>query len=125
MGVIRQYRCPSCQNEWQLAVGHGMKHGVLGRVMEAFSEDIQKKIIKEVDGGQLPLFHFNYEAAVCRQCRIVTAVPVLKFIESGKFYVGSCPQCGSVLEFPEEDTLIVCPDCEKAELDIRDVGRWD
>lgn len=125
MGVIRQYRCPSCQKEWQLLVGHGIKHGVFGRVMEAFSEDIQKKIVEEVDAGQLPLFHFNYQAALCRQCGTIGAVPVLKVIESGKSYVGSCPHCGGVPELFEEDARIVCPDCKKAELDIQDTGHWD
>ena len=125
MGVIRQLKCPSCHKEWQLCLGHGMRHGVLGRAMEAFSEDLQKKIVEEAQGGQLPLFHFNYKAAVCGRCRRVVAVPVLRLIETGQVFVGECPDCGGVVRVPEEGSPIICPSCGSGELDELDTGHWD
>lgn len=125
MGVIRQYQCPSCRESWELCIGHGMKHGVLGRVIEEFPEDIRLKIVKDVQGRELPLFHFQYQAAVCGHCQDIVAIPVLQLLESGQSYVGRCPECGSEAKLTAEDSPVVCPGCGKALLDIRDTGRWD
>ena len=94
MGMIRQLTCPSCHKTWQICTGHGMRHGTLGRVMEVFSEDIQREIAAGAAGGWLPLFHFDYRTAICGQCRDVVAVPVLRLIEKDQTYVGTCPVCG-------------------------------
>ncbi|MCI8662466.1 MAG: hypothetical protein HFG69_04265 [Hungatella sp.] len=125
MGVIRRLTCPSCQKEWQLRLGHGMRHGVLGRVMEVFSEDIQREIAADVNTEQLSLFHFNYRTALCRKCRSVEAVPVLHLMESGRSYIGICPVCGGEVELLDEDSRIVCPACERDELNEQETGHWD
>lgn len=124
MGVVREYRCPSCEKTWKLWIGHGMKHGMLGRVMEAFPADIQKKIL-EGAGRELPLFSFNYEASVCGHCGSVVAVPVLRLIESGQTYVGRCPECGGEAEPLGESARISCPGCRQAVLQVQDTGHWD
>ncbi|MCI9594960.1 MAG: hypothetical protein HFG51_12655 [Lachnospiraceae bacterium] len=125
MGVIQQFSCPSCQKTWKLRTGHGIRHAALGQVMEVFSEDIQRKIVAEVTGGQLPLFYFGYQAAACEHCREMAAVPVLRLIESNQTFVADCPGCGSKVEVLEEDTLVNCPACQKAKLKEQDVGIWD
>ena len=125
MGMIRQFRCPSCRAAWELHTGHGMRHGVLGRVMEAFSEEIREEIAKEARGGHLPLFRFDYRAAVCRQCRMVTAVPVLSLMEREKSYVGGCPRCGAQAEILDEDRPVRCPECQKEDLEMKVTGHWD
>ena len=124
MGVIREFRCPSCEKTWKLSTGHGMRHGMLGRVMEAFPQDIQRKIVEDV-GKSLPLFTFNYEAAVCGQCRELVALPVLQLMDSGHTYRGRCPRCGGEPELLEEDSRVLCPACEKDRLGVQDVGHWD
>lgn len=93
--------------------------------MEVFSEEIQKKIVDEAVGGRLPLFHFNYQTAVCRQCRNIVAVPVLRLIETDQAYVGRCPDCGRETEILEEDSPITCPNCGAGEVEMQEIGRWD
>ncbi len=125
MGIIRQLKCTSCGREWQLRLGHGMRHGILGRVMEVFPEDIQRSIAAEVDAGQLPLFRFDYRAAVCGRCRNVAAVPVLELIEKKKAFVGECPDCRGSAELLEEDLPVICPGCKNGQLEMQDIGHWD
>ncbi|MCI9569721.1 MAG: hypothetical protein HFG14_07465 [Lachnospiraceae bacterium] len=124
MGVIRQFQCPSCKETWEICVGHGMKHGVLGRVMGEFPENTRQKIAEDVQGGDLPLFHFQYQAVSCGHCRDVVAIPVLRLLDSGRLYVGKCPECGGEAEPAAEDSPIACPKCGIL-LDVRDTGHWD
>lgn len=124
MGVIREFRCPSCEKTWKLALGHGMRHGMLGRVMEAFPQDIQRKIVENV-GKSLPLFTFHYKAAVCGQCRNLVALPVLELIESGHTYIGRCPQCHGEPELVKEESEMICPGCQEARVCVQDIGHWD
>ena len=125
MGMIRQLTCPSCHKTWQICTGHGMRHGTLGRVMEVFSEDIQREIAAGAAGGWLPLFHFDYRTAICGQCRDVVAVPVLRLIEKDQTYVGTCPVCGGEAEIFADDSPITCPSCQGGLLKIQESGRWD
>ena len=126
MGVIRRYQCPSCKKTWELFVGHGMKHGILGRVMGTFPKDIQKKIAVEVQGEQLPLVDFQYEEALCKNCQELVAVPVLRFMERQKTFLGKCPNCGSETERLnlQEGSEADCPGCG-GYLKIQDTGHWD
>ena len=94
--------------------------------MGTFPKDIQKKIAVEVQGGQLPLFDFQYEEALCKNCQELVAVPVLRFMERQKTYLGKCPNCVSetgrlnLQEGPKAD----CPGCGGC-LEIQDTGHWD
>lgn len=105
-------------------MGHGMRHGVLGRVMREFPEEVQRKIAEDAPRGKLPLFHFCYKAAFCSHCQELVAEPVLRFIESGQLYVGKCPKCGNDAENLEEDGPVRCPECGSF-LDMQDTGHWD
>ena len=125
MGVIQQFSCPSCQKTWKLRTGHGTRHAALGQAMEVFSEDIQRKIVAEVKGGQMPLFSFGYQEAVCTHCKDVVALPVLRLVESGQTFIAGCPMCGSEAELVEEEASVNCPSCQKAKLAVKDVGHWD
>lgn len=126
MGVIRQYQCSSCRKKWELFVGHGMRHGILGRVMQTFPEDMQKDIAKEAQGGQLPLFDFQYKEAFCKDCQELVAVPVLRFMERQKIFIGKCPKCGSETKLLnlQEGSKADCPGCGGC-LEIQDTGHWD
>lgn len=125
MGVVQEWQCPSCRQRWRLCLGHGMKHGSLGRVMKLFKEETQKQIAADAGGGALPLFSFQYQAAVCRQCQAIVAVPVLSWQESGQTYIGTCPKCNDEIELLEQDQTVLCPKCQDADLNQQDVGLWD
>ena len=83
---------------------------MLGRVMEAFPQDIQRKIV---------------EAAACGQCRNLVALPVLELIESGHTYIGRCPQCYGEPELVKEESEMICPGCQEARVCVQDIGHWD
>lgn len=125
MGVIQQFTCPSCLKNWKLRTGHGIRHAALGQVMEVFSEDIQRNIVAQVTGGQMPLFYFGYQEAVCEHCRNIVAVPVLRLIESNQTFIAGCPECSGEVKVIKEETPVNCPACQKAKLRVQDVGNWD
>lgn len=125
MGRIQEFQCPSCHETWKLFVGHGRNHGTMSRVLPVFPLEIQKEIWAEAKGDPEPLFRFNYQRAVCRNCKNLVAVPVFHFIESGKSFVSKCPDCGSVTELLEDTSDIVCPHCGKGNLTGEEVGNWD
>ena len=57
--------------------------------MGTFPKDIQKKIAVEVQGGQLPLFDFQYEEALCKNCQELVAVPVLRSWKDKRLFLES------------------------------------
>ncbi len=125
MGIMKEIRCPSCHRDWKAAVGHGRMHGKLDRAVEAFPEELQRKIRMDAGLGDEPLFLFNYRLAVCPECKDIVAVPFLRFLETGWEYVSPCPKCGGKAEVLEEDIPGICPNCQKAGLEAEETGHWD
>lgn len=150
MGKIRKFACPACQSSWTINIGHGLRHATLENVLKSFPADIQQKIKETATEEQLPLFEFNYCAALCPQCKTVVSVPVIRFLQTSKSHIGICPDCGvPSLDNPNcrssggnnpdcddsncgepvfiipDDTACLCPHCEKAQLSIQDIGSWD
>ncbi len=76
-------------------------------------------------GGKIKDASSLEETAVCRQCRNIMAVPVLRLIETDQAYVGRCPDCGRETEILEEDSPITCPNCGAGEVEMQEIGRWD
>ena len=126
MGIIQEYNCPTCRKTWKIFTGHGMNHSTLNRVLESFSMKIKAEILKEnnISAGFEPLFDFNYRPAICHQCQNIVALPVLRFIESGRTYTGECPECGNPAEILET-TSAICPKCLKQYLSCQETGHWD
>lgn len=95
MGKICEFTCPACQSSWTINIGHGLRHATLENVCKAFPAEIQQKIKETAAEEHLPLFEFNYRAALCPQCKAVISVPVIRFLQTGKSYIGVCPECGN------------------------------
>ena len=125
MGMIQEYQCPSCNEIWKVATGHGFIHGSFERVLEVFHANIQAKILKDANGDKDPLFQFHYRPALCRDCHSIVAVPVFRFLEHSGVYVTGCPKCGSITELIEDNRSITCPKCGKGSLSTEEIGCWD
>ena len=125
MGLIKEFRCPSCRKEWKISTGHGRNHATLKRVLGAFPSDTRQRILTDVKKDSEPLFLFQYHTAVCHPCRSLVSVPVLRFLETGQTFKGKCPVCGGELEIPEDDSHILCPQCQKQSLTVQEIGHWD
>ena len=125
MGIFQEVKCPSCRRAWKIRTGHGRAHGMLNRVMEVFPAGMQDKIHEDLNGESAPLFDFNFHMAACRQCRSIVAVPVLRLLETGQSYSSGCPNCGSRVEFLNENALPACPNCQQKGLTLQDIGHWD
>lgn len=125
MGIIRQFQCPSCQKIWRLCIGQGMRHGILGEVIKAFPEDIQREMVREIQGRPLPLFDFRYRAAFCQNCQEIMAIPVLRLTEEDRFYIGRCDNCEGEVTFLDKDSPVRCPVCGEDFLEVEDIGHWD
>ncbi len=125
MGIVQEYRCPSCRKTWKIFAGHGRVHCALSRVLLAFPADIQAKIREDIRQEQEPLFQFHYRPASCRQCQNIVAIPVLRFLENGHTYSTQCPECGGVPEILEEGAQTACPICQKEKLIFKETGHWD
>lgn len=125
MGRIHEYKCPSCHGVWKLFLGHGWNHGSIKQVLKVFSPELQNKIITEAKGDPDPLFLFNYQAALCKDCQNLVAVPVIQFLETKKTFVEKCPDCGGDAEILAEDSDIICPRCKKENLCLQEIGNWD
>lgn len=125
MGLIKEFRCSSCCKTWKIFTGHGKNHGILNQVLGAFPSDMKKEIIADIKGDLEPLFLFNYQTAVCHQCQSLSSVPVLRFLETEQSYMGKCPLCGGEAKILEDDSHILCPQCQKESLSVQEVGHWD
>lgn len=125
MGIIREFRCPSCHKTWRLSIGHGMVHGMLTRVLKIFPSDIQKKISEDIGSEEAPLFRFNYKIGACHQCKNMVAVPVFELIEQGQVYTAPCPKCGGEVTIEQESSSVLCPLCQDETLSVQDMGHWD
>lgn len=140
MGKVCEFTCPACQSSWTINIGHGLRHATLENVCKAFPADIQQKIKETAAEEHLPLFEFNYHAALCPQCKAVVSVPVIRFLQTGKSYIGVCPECGNSdcgdpqpnepdhtapLSIIHDDMACLCPHCEKMQLSVQEIGNWD
>lgn len=124
MGKIIEYVCPSCENSWQIQIGHGMTHGVLEKVLDEFSEKTQQQILTDTYGEEFPSFEFNYHPAVCRHCRKLFSIPSIYLHQSSCTYSSICPECGNAASIQTEEEII-CPHCGEGILSKEEVGRWD
>ncbi len=54
------------------------------------------------------------------------AVPVLRFMERQKTFIGKCPKCSSETKLLnlQEGSRADCPECGGS-LEIQDTGHWD
>lgn len=125
MGRIQEYKCPSCHGFWKLFLGHGWNHGSIKQVLKVFSPELQNKIIAEAKGDPDPLFLFNYQAALCKDCQNLLAVPVIQFLETKRMFMPKCPDCGGDVEILAEDSDVICPRCKKEILCLQEIGNWD
>lgn len=125
MGIIQEFKCSSCHEIWKLRTGHGRMHATLKQVLKAFSPDIQKRILANINHEEEPLFHFNYCVAVCPKCKQLITVPVLTFFETGRTYISRCPNCNNIAEILKDDSNTICPKCQKVRLDMEELGHWD
>lgn len=123
MGRISQFVCPECRQAWKINLGHGLRHAVLDKVLNEFSQEMREKILARIGGQQIFDFDFNYRAAVCGHCGEVVAVPVLGLRGMGEPFVGECPACGHAPEIGGE--TLACPHCGAARLEEQTVGMWD
>ena len=108
MGIIKEFKCPSCHKTWRISVGHGRAHSTLKRVLGAFPPDIRKKIGEDAQKDPDPLFLFNYRASLCQQC-----------------YISPCPKCGGRTDIVEDERSVSCPRCRQAVLTVQETGHWD
>ncbi|MCI8727160.1 MAG: hypothetical protein HFG66_13755 [Hungatella sp.] len=125
MGIIKEFKCPSCHKTWRISVGHGRAHSTLKRVLGAFPPDIRKKIGEDAQKDPDPLFLFNYRASLCQQCQDILEVPVLDFIEPRQSYISPCPKCGGRTDIVEDERSVSCPRCRQAVLTVQETGHWD
>jgi predicted RNA-binding Zn-ribbon protein involved in translation (DUF1610 family) len=125
MGRISKFLCPSCNKSWQTTLGHGIDHAVLENILDIFPPEIQKSILSDIEGGQIPAFEFNYRPAVCTRCRKVLSVPVIYLHRTKKTYSSVCPDCGNDVTIQSEDEKLICPHCQNSALSVEDIGIWD
>lgn len=125
MGTIREFECLSCRKAWKVYVGHGIMHGALNHVLKEFPASIQQEILSGMNGEQDTFFKFNFCVASCPACQDIVAVPVIDLLLTGQTYSSGCPECGSKVLMPEEDSGFMCPSCKESQLLARNSGSWD
>lgn len=125
MGRTIQLTCPSCLEEWEFQIGHGIIHATLENVLSAFSQEVQARILSDTAAEKFPRFTFRYRLAICPACHKIAAVAELKLHTAGTTFTAPCPDCGGAVLFPGENSDILCPNCGKEPLNSRAVGFWD
>lgn len=125
MGRISEFTCPSCNVSWKVRLGHGIGHAALENVLDIFPADIQRKILADTEEEQIPLFEFNYRAAVCEQCKKIVSVPSIYLHQKGYVYTGACTECGNAVIALNEGAEMVCPRCKTTVLSEKETGNWD
>ena len=130
MGERVKYRCRDCGEEWIMNIGSGMLHGSAEVIKKEFPEDMWDEVDRLYSSGNgrpvLENLSFSFTPAVCKKCRCISAVPVLKSEISEKMLIGPCQECGKkTVELIRSISKTACPSCRKTSLEIISVGLWD
>lgn len=124
MGKMIKIACTSCKNEWECITGSGLSHALLQNAVQAFPEEIGKKVMGEIE-EEFPIFEFGYCISVCGCCAKIVNVPVLNLEDGNTEYIGPCPVCGEEVSLITDIDEAVCPVCKNKTLSAEETGRWD
>lgn len=125
MGEIVKISCGSCKEEWQCTTGYGLRHARLQDVVSAFPAAVERDIVKTAGDEPFPVFEFGYRISVCRNCRSIVSVPVLKLTEADAGFSGVCPVCRRKTRLVLNPKRTSCPSCGKRTLRAEETGHWD
>ena len=125
MGAIKKVSCNKCKSSWEVMTGSGMCHSSLKAVSESYSEEVARQILECEKENERIVFDFGFHPAICRECKRVTSVPVLKIKNTCEEYIGGCDRCNVAVELADAPEMCKCPVCGEDVLSVRTVGDWD
>lgn len=91
-------------------------------IAKAMMEHVRNQILTDTEEEQIPLFEFNYRAAVCEQCKKIVSVPSIYLHQKDYVYTGTCAECENAVVALNEGAEIVCPCCKAAVLSEKETG---